>query len=361
MATEANVNRGPEPRRSRGSSPSGEVPPGCVQKYWTPNLGCNIRIDLATGIPEYSDYLNSTSWVIRSGLRHCGGDNTVSYFGDQVRRYPKAIWPQMIKLRPESVPLHPGHETVSAYFPFGETAVTDLIEGQLAFLHHVRTYEDAHPGTRLLQRNLCWKIDEIAAGINEVVQLGGQPNGWAVRNSKTLSRALRHTASLKLGKILEASIEQLNSATSLRPFNWELRKFFAFLMANSKGRFQTWIAPVACSCKRFLDWDFTIGISAIQGHSRMPEQVADIAQGEIEAYSCTGQGAGIYIPRRGESQLREHQERWSPVASHAKGVATPSRCNPPHLRGRLRKPWPGHGDSLWGEYLLCTARHRHLL
>ncbi|CAE7829301.1 unnamed protein product, partial [Symbiodinium microadriaticum] len=83
-----------------------------------------------------------------------------------------------------------------------------------------------------------------------------------------------------VGKYLEASIEQLDKATSLRPFNWEPRKFFAFLMANSKGRFQTWIAPVACSFKRFLDWDFSVGISAIQGHSRMPEQVADIAQGE---------------------------------------------------------------------------------
>ena len=217
MATEANVNRGPEPRSSRGSSSFEEVPPGCVQKYWTPNLGCNIRIDLATGFPEYSEYLNSTSWVNRSGLRHCGGDGTMSYFGSQIRKYPKAIWPQMIKLKPESAPLYPGHETVSEYFPFGETAVTDLIEGQLAFLHHVRTYEAARPGTRLLQRNLCWKIeflncclgslpkeqlDEIAAGTNEVVQLGGQPNSWAVRNSKTLSGALRDNAKLKLGKYL---------------------------------------------------------------------------------------------------------------------------------------------------------------
>ena len=128
---------------------------GFVQKYWTPNIGCNIRISLATGIPEYDEYVKSISWLNRSGLRHCGGDGTVAYFGSQTRQYPKAIWPQMIKLRPDSVPLYPGHEEVSAYFPFGETAVTDLIEGQLAFLHHVRSYEEAHPGTRILQRNLC--------------------------------------------------------------------------------------------------------------------------------------------------------------------------------------------------------------
>ena len=101
-----------------------------------------------------------------------------------------------------------------------------------------------------------------------------------MKNSRTLSRALRHNQKLKLGKYLEASVEQLDDATSLRPFSWEPRKFFAFLMANSKGRFQTWISPLACSFNRFLDWDFSVGISATQGHSRMPEQVADIAQAE---------------------------------------------------------------------------------
>ena len=228
----------------------------------------------------------------------------MSYFGNQTRKYPKAIWPQMIKLRPESVPLYPGHERVSAYFPFGEIAVTDLIEGQLAFLHHVRSYD---PGTRLLQRNLCWKIeflncclgslpkeqlDEISAGINEVVQLGGQPNSWAVRNSKALSRALRHTASLKLGKYLEASIEQLDSATSLRPFNWEPRKFFAFLVANSKGRFQTWIAPVACSFK-----------SSESQRSRDTVACPSRSRTSPRSHTGPGSGAGIYIPRRGEPQL----------------------------------------------------------
>ena len=297
MAAEARAHaeRGSEPRTFRGSSSSEEVPMGYVQKYWTPNIGCNIRISLATGIPEYDEYIKSISWFQRAGLRHVLPDGSIVYSGGHTRPYPKAIWPQMIKLKPDSVPLYPGHEDVSAYFPFGETAVTNLIEGQLAFLHHVRTYEEAHPGTRFLQRNLCWKIeflncclgslpkeqlDEISSEISEVVRLGGTPNSWAVRSSKTMSRALRHELGQKLGKYLEASMEQLDKATSLRPFNWEPRKFFAFLMANSKGRFQTWIAPVACSFKRFLDWDFAIGISAIQGHSRMPEQVSTVAQGE---------------------------------------------------------------------------------
>ena len=95
---------------------------GFVQKYWTPNIGCNIRISLATGIPEYDEYVKSISWFNRSGLRHSVPDGSVAYYGSQTRQYPKAIWPQMIKLKPDSVPLYPGHEEVSAYFPFGETA-----------------------------------------------------------------------------------------------------------------------------------------------------------------------------------------------------------------------------------------------
>ena len=271
-----------------------------MQKYWTPNIGCNIRISLATGIPEYDEYVKSISWATRRGLRNCVGDGRVGYFGSQARKYPKAILPQMIKLRPDSVPLYPGHEEKSAYFPFGETAVTDLLEGQLAFLHHVRSYEEAHPGTRFMQRNLCWKfeflnccigslpkeqLDEISSEINAVVQLGGSPNSWAVRSSKAMSKALRHTPIIKLGHYLEASMEQLEKHTSLKPFSWEPRKFFSFLMANSKGRFQTWIAPAACSYKRFLDWDFVVGISAIQGHSRVPEQVSEAAQGESNGLS----------------------------------------------------------------------------
>ena len=51
-------------------------------------------------------------------------------------------------------------------------------------------------------------------------------------------------------------------------------------MANSKGRFTIWVAPVALTFGRFLDWDFHIGVSATQGHTRVPEQVSEISLGE---------------------------------------------------------------------------------
>ena len=69
--------------------------------------------------------------------------------------------------------------------------------------------------------------------------------GWSVKSSKQLSAALRHDYKVKLGRYMEASIEDLHTHTRLRCFDWEPRKFFAFLVANSKGRFSIWIAPVA--------------------------------------------------------------------------------------------------------------------
>ena len=88
-ASHADAPHGSEPRTFRGSSSSEEVPPGAVQKYWTPNIGCNIRISLATGIPEYDEYVKSISWAIRSGLRNCGGDGTVGYLAARLGSIPR--------------------------------------------------------------------------------------------------------------------------------------------------------------------------------------------------------------------------------------------------------------------------------
>ena len=48
-----------------------------VQVYWTPNLGCNLRVDLNTGVPEYYNYLKSASWITRRALRTVGDGGVV--------------------------------------------------------------------------------------------------------------------------------------------------------------------------------------------------------------------------------------------------------------------------------------------
>ena len=50
-----------------------------VQVYWTPNLGCNLRVDLNIGVPEYYNYLKSASWITRRALRTVGDGGVVVY------------------------------------------------------------------------------------------------------------------------------------------------------------------------------------------------------------------------------------------------------------------------------------------
>ena len=231
---------------------------------------------------------------------YCVGDGRVGYFGSQARKYPKAILPQMIKLRPDSVPLYPGHEEKSAYFHLGRQLLPISSKDSLRFCIMSDPMRRSHPGTRFMQRNLCWKFEFLNAAL-EVFQrsswmrslqrstqssnLGDRRIAGLFVAARLCRRLFGTPRSSSLGHYLEASMEQLEKHTSLKPFSWEPRKFFSFLMANSKGRFQTWIAPAACSYKRFLDWDFVVGISAIQGHSRVPEQVSEAAQGESNGLS----------------------------------------------------------------------------
>ncbi|CAE7386490.1 der, partial [Symbiodinium necroappetens] len=141
-----------------------------------------------------------------------------------------------------------------------------------------------HVGCRLLQPHLTWKyeflrcflgalgeesLDSLHEEIRVVGNMRHDHGSWAVRTSKDMSRILRHEATTCLGNYMEASLEELQRMR-LKPFEWEPRKFFAIVCANSKGRFNLWVSPKALVFNRFFDWDFEIGIGAIQGHSRMP-------------------------------------------------------------------------------------------
>ena len=71
-----------------------QVPPGAAQKLLvTPNVGCNIRVDLTTGVPVYKE-LPWTSWQLHLALRTCGGDaRTCRLYRDTVnRKWPRSIW-----------------------------------------------------------------------------------------------------------------------------------------------------------------------------------------------------------------------------------------------------------------------------
>ena len=140
-----------------GHSSSSDSAP--LQVIWTPNMGCHIRVSLATGEPEYDTYKKSACWVTCRVLRTVGDDGQVAYppAGDRV--FPRNAPISSLKLKPENIPRHPGQQDVAAYFPHGEMAVTNRIEGQLAFLQHVHLYEEKHRGTHILQTRLLWTYE----------------------------------------------------------------------------------------------------------------------------------------------------------------------------------------------------------
>ena len=95
----------------------------------------------------------------------------------------------------------------------------------MAFLSHVKAYEDSHPGTRILQPRLAWKyeflccclgrlsraeLEELARDIDEISNMRGRQNSWAVRSSKDFSGLLRHNQRYKLGSYMELTLEQIH-------------------------------------------------------------------------------------------------------------------------------------------------------
>ncbi|OLP92184.1 hypothetical protein AK812_SmicGene26030 [Symbiodinium microadriaticum] len=120
---------------------TGRGPPDVFDMVWLPEARDPMHVGEEALHLERNTW---TSWQLHLALRTCGGDGTVLYRDTVNRKWPRSIWPAMIKLKPESVPLFPGHKEVTAYFPFGEMAVTDLVEGQLAVQSHIKVYEEAH-------------------------------------------------------------------------------------------------------------------------------------------------------------------------------------------------------------------------
>ncbi|CAE7761900.1 unnamed protein product [Symbiodinium necroappetens] len=91
-------------------------------------------------------------------------------------------------------------QDVTAYFPFGEMAVTD---------------------------HLVWKYEhEIADDIEEISNMRSRQNGWAAKSSKALFGLLRQPET--------PSGNVYGGLPGARRFGWAPRKSFAVLMANSK-------------------------------------------------------------------------------------------------------------------------------
>ena len=87
---------------STESSPQGEGSRGGIQVFWAPNMVLHIRVDLATGVPEYSNYLKSRSWLPRRALPIVGDDGIVIYSQVGDRIWPSGTPAASIKLKPSA-------------------------------------------------------------------------------------------------------------------------------------------------------------------------------------------------------------------------------------------------------------------
>ena len=226
---------------------------GGAQVFWHPRMGCKVRSDISTHFPDYDLYLNSASWAQCRVLRVVGDDGTVAYPAQGDR-----VWPD--NALSKCVPLFPRQQDQASYFAFAEKEVLEVLEGQLALLSHVCAYEDSQH-ERFLSDIVVWNYQflcccagalskELLAQIRDEIkstsELAWDHGSWFVRSSKAMSGILRHSSSSELGRCMGLSFEGLQDR-KMKPFDWAPAKFFAFIVANTKGRLQVWLGPASLS------------------------------------------------------------------------------------------------------------------
>ena len=64
------------------------APETVAVKLWTPNLGARVPTDLSTGVPDYSEYLESGLWCHRRRLRVVSGTDEATYEPQGARKWP---------------------------------------------------------------------------------------------------------------------------------------------------------------------------------------------------------------------------------------------------------------------------------
>ena len=70
---------------------SSSFPVGTAVKFWVPNLGARVPVDLSTGLPDYSEYVRSGLWVQRRRLRVCDGTGLTAYMPEGDRSWPSML------------------------------------------------------------------------------------------------------------------------------------------------------------------------------------------------------------------------------------------------------------------------------
>ena len=113
---------------------SSSFPMGAAVKFWVPNLGARVPVDLATGLPDYSEYVRSGLWVQRRRLRVCDGTGLTAYMPEGDRSWPDTFPVANKKIRQTYCHM----DGVTQEKVLNPLNALEILEGQVALVHRMR-------------------------------------------------------------------------------------------------------------------------------------------------------------------------------------------------------------------------------
>ena len=118
---------------------SSSFPVGTAVKFWVPNLGARVPVDLSTGLPDYSEYVRSGLWVQRRRLRVCDGTGLTAYMPEGDRSWPDTFPVSNMKIYQTYCHM----EGVTQEKVLNPLNALEILEGQVALVHHIMAFEEA--------------------------------------------------------------------------------------------------------------------------------------------------------------------------------------------------------------------------
>ena len=141
---------------------SSSFPAGTAVKFWVPNLGARAPVDLTTGLPDYSEYVRSGLWVQRRRLRVCDGTGLTAYMPEGNRPWPVS------NMKICQTYCH--MEGVTQERVLNPLNALEILEGQVALVHHIMAFEEANPAVYILAPRQKWKATFLAYFLGAVSQ-----------------------------------------------------------------------------------------------------------------------------------------------------------------------------------------------
>ena len=259
------------------------------------------------------------SGCLVAGLRICGGSGEVAYFPDGDRSWPAYVsgaqyegvndtFCEMQGVRPEQA--------------INPVSALEVLEGQVALVHHIMAFEEANPAVHILSPRQKWKagflayfLGAVSKGQLEVMKkLGDESYAasladqgcWQVRTSKGLVYELRHSRDPRSGPVFNDALFEnidkkapglsLGAAQDFGIPSWEYQnEVLGSCSATS---------PCTMTDVPSIDW--YISLSAVQGHTRVSPTADPVTLGEpLTKERC--RSPRIHLPCHPQQELGEHQ------------------------------------------------------